>query len=160
DTDAAIDALTTAYYGTDAERPQTTVVFPATVIDPTIDAEAVQAAVTEFADPAMSGPVTIVAGDESVDLSTSVISQALTMTADDSGVLQPELDPKVLSEAAADDLEEIGQEGRDATVVIENGQPVVVEAEAGRAIAPDALSEGLLPALTKQGGERMVEVDL
>lgn len=162
DTDAAVDELTAAYYGgaSDGETPRTDVTFPAVVVDPVIDAEAVQAAVTEFAEPAMSGPVTIVAGNESVDLSASLISQALTMTSDDSGVLQPALDAEELVDAASDELEELGQDGRDATIVIENGRPVVIEAVAGRAIAPEDLSEGMLPALTRQGGERVVEVEL
>jgi vancomycin resistance protein YoaR len=108
----------------------------------------------------MSAPVTVVAGDKSADIDPEMLSEALTMTPDEGGTLQPALDGAALAEAAEDELAEIGQEGQDASVRIENGGPVVVPAKTGKGVSPEALSAAVLPALTQTGDAREAVVEL
>ncbi|TDE08723.1 VanW family protein [Jiangella asiatica] len=158
--EATSEQLEAAFFGDRSTLPIGDIPLVIDEIQPAISAEEVQRAVTEFAEPAMAAPVTVVAGEQSVELPPELIGQALTLTPDDAGTLQPALDGAALAEVARDLLAEVGQEGRDATVTIENGAPVVVPAEMGQGIAPDALSAAVLPVLTEQGDARQAAVEL
>src|SRR5699024_12105406 len=68
--------------------------------------------------------------------------------------------PRALPDAAEHELEELGHERQDATIVVQNGEPTISESEGGRAISPESLSEAILPALTASSDEREVEVEL
>nr|WP_246400559.1 VanW family protein [Jiangella mangrovi] len=158
--DATIERLEGVFFGAESRVPLGDVPLVIDEVQPAVSAEEVQRAVAEFAEPAMSGPVTVVADDESVELPPELIGQALTMAPDDAGTLQPALDGAKLREVAIDVLAEVGQEGRDATVTIEDGEPVVVPAERGMGIAPESLSAALLPVLTAEGDAREATVEL
>lgn len=160
DVEATSEQLRAAFFGEQATLPVGDVPLVVAEVQPAVSAEEVQRAVAEFAEPAMSAPVTVVAGEQSVELPPELIGQALTLTPDDAGTLQPALDGAALTDIARDELAEVGQEGRDATITIENGAPVVVPAEMGQGIAPDALSAAVLPALTEQGDARQAPVEL
>lgn len=161
DVDGAVDVITGAFFGDNAQDPPIeNLTVPMSENPPKVTAAEVERAVNEFAQPAMSGPVIIVAGDESVDLSPETIGQVLTLKPDEGGTLQPDLNGKKLVELAGDELEEIGQEGKDATVRIENGQPVVVPAQAGQGVDTSTLAGDVLQVLTKEGDDRQVEVEL
>lgn len=149
-----------AFFGGDVMAfPLGDVTLPTKTVSPEITQAEVDRAVAEFAEPAMSGPVTVVADDKSVDLDAGLIGQALVMEPK-GGQLEPKLAGKKLSELAHDDLGEVGQEGRDATIVIENDQPVVVGEELGLGIAPKDLRNGVMAALTKSGDARVADVEL
>ncbi|HEX6578561.1 MAG TPA: VanW family protein [Jiangellaceae bacterium] len=156
------DAVTAAYFGTDGphELPIDAVELAMTETAPAIDDADVERAVTEFAEPAMSAPVTVVAEEGQASLEPDVIGAALTMEPGDGGELTPVLDGAKLAEVAEEALAEIGQEGRDATIRIEGGKPVIVPARSGRVVTPDALAAAVLPALTESGGDRTAEVEL
>lgn len=158
--DATIERLQDVYFGAEARLPLGDVPLVIDEVQPAVSADEVQRAVAEFAEPAMSAPVTVVAGEESVELPPDLVGQALTMAPDDAGTLQPALDGAKLTEVARDLLTEVGQEGRDATVTIEGGEPVVVPAERGQGIAPETLSAALLPVLTAEGDGREAAVEL
>lgn len=162
DVAAGSDALEQAFFGGDGiqQLPLADVALPITDVAPLVTSEEVARAAAEFAEPAMSAPVTIVAGDQSVEMGPELIGQALTLVPDDSGTLTPALDGAKLSEVAHEALAEIGQEGKDATIRIEDGGPVVVPAEQGQGIAADALSAAVLPALTEEGEARQAAVEL
>lgn len=162
DVEAGSAALKDAYFGGDGttELPITNVALPVTDVQPAVTSEEVARAATEFAEPAMSAPVTVVADDKSASLSPEVIGEALAMTPDESGTLQPVLDPATLSEVSHDELEDIGQEGRDASIRIEGNEPVIIPGEAGQGVEPEALSAAVLPALTAEGDARIAEVTL
>lgn len=158
--DATIERLEGVFFGAESRVPLGDVPLVIDEVAPAVSADEVQRAVAEFATPAMSAPVTVVAGEESVELPAELIGQALTMAPDDAGTLQPALDGAKLTEVARDLLTEVGQEGRDATVTIEGGEPVVVPAERGQGIAPETLSAALLPVLTAEGDARQAAVEL
>lgn len=158
--DATIERLEGAFFGDESTLPIGDVELAIDEVAPAVSADEVQRAVTEFAEPAMSAPVTVVAGDESVELPPELVGQALTMAPDDAGTLQPALDGAKLTEVARDQLAEVGQEGRDATITIDGGEPVVVPAERGMGIAPETLSAALLPVLTAEGDARQAAVEL
>jgi vancomycin resistance protein YoaR len=161
DVEAAADAVEDAFFGDGStELPVAEVSLPTTEVQPAVTDEEVERAVAEFAEPAMSGPVTVVAGDESAALEPEVIGAALTMAPGEDGTLTPALDGAALAAAAEDALAEIGQEGRDATIRIQGGRPVVIPAETGRGVVPDALSAAVLPALTAVGDARTATVEL
>ena len=161
DVEAAADAVEDAFFGdASAELPLAEVSLPTTEVQPAVTDDEVERAVTEFAEPAMSGPVTVVAGDETAALEPELIGSALTMTPGEDGTLAPALDGAALAAAAEDVLAEFGQQGRDATIRIQGGRPVVIPAETGRGVVPDALSAAVLPALTAVGDARTATVEL
>lgn len=156
------DAVTAAYFGTDGPHalPIDAVELAMAEVAPAVDDADVERAVTDFAEPAMSGPVTVVAEGRSGRLEPDVIGTALTMEPGDGGGLIPALDGARLAEAAEQALADIGQQGRDASIRIEGGRPVIVPARTGRGVTPDALAAAVLPALTAGGGDRTAEVEL
>lgn len=162
DVEAGSAALQDAYFGGDGvtELPIGDIALPVVEVQPAVTGEEVARAVAEFAEPAMSAPVTVVAGDKSATLSPEIIGEALALTPDEAGSLQPVLDPTKLAEVAHEELADIGQEGNDATIRIEGGAPVIVPGEMGQGVEPEALSAAVLPALTAQGDERTAEVTL
>lgn len=161
DVEASVERLTAAYFGdSSTELPIGDVELVVDEVEPAVTADEVQRAVEKFAEPAMSAPVTVAAGDETAEIPPDMIAQALSMSPDDEGVLRPKLDAAELADVAHDVLAEIGQEGTDATVTIQNGAPVVVPAQPGQGVQPDALGEAVLPALTESGAERRAEVEL
>ncbi|MGH8823086.1 MAG: VanW family protein [Jiangellaceae bacterium] len=162
DIGATADAVTAAFFGTDGphELPLGAVELAVTGVDAAVTDAEVERAVAEFAEPAMSGPVSVVAGGQSATVEPDVIGTALTMKPDGEGILTPHLDGVKLAEAAEDALADIGQEGRDATIRIEGGAPVIVPARTGRVVMPDALAAAILPALTASGDDRTAEVEL
>ena len=162
DVDAGVEAIETTYFGTpgphDLPHPATT--LPTTDVEPAITDADVEQAVAEFAEPAMSGPVTVTAGDQTATLDPVMIGAALTMVPDQDGALVPALDGPALVEAAADALGDIGRAGRDAMITIENGRPVISRGESALGVAPDALAAAVLPALTASGDARTASVEL
>ncbi len=162
DVAASADAVEEAYFGGDdaTELPLPELDLPTTEVEPAITDDEVQRAVAEFAEPAMSGPVAVVAGDQTATLEPAVIGAALTMEAGADGTLTPKLDGAALAAGAEDALAEFGQQGRDATIRIEGGRPVVVPARTGRGVAPDALAAAVLPALSAAGEARTASVEL
>ena len=158
DVAATAEALRSAYFGTD---DATTPIGPLTPVittnEPSItDAEVAQA-VQDFAEPAMSAPVTVVAGDQTIELTPEIIGAGLMMVSD-SGTLTPEFDVDALSEAAAEVLEEVGEPGRDATIEIQGGEPVIIPEESGSGVVPEDLATAVLPALSETGAARTASV--
>ncbi|HEX6233629.1 MAG TPA: VanW family protein [Jiangellaceae bacterium] len=161
DVTATADQIQQAFFG-DEEPPDVPIgPLTATVaeVEPTVTDADVERAVAEFAEPAMSGPVRITADEHTIDIEPEMISAALTMTPDDSGTLQPALDPDTLADAASDVLDEVGQPGREATIRIENGAPTIIPHEVGVGISSDALAEAILPVLTETGDDRAATVE-
>ncbi|MGH8829369.1 MAG: hypothetical protein ACRDVZ_17540, partial [Jiangellaceae bacterium] len=138
DVEAGSTALQDAYFGGDGatELPIGDIALPVAEVQPAVTGEEVARAVAEFAEPAMSAPVTVVAGGKSATLSPEIIGEALALTPDEAGSLQPVLDPTKLAEVAHEELADIGQEGNDATIRIEGGAPVIVPGEMGQGVEP------------------------
>ncbi|WP_265864330.1 VanW family protein [Streptomyces sp. SKN60] len=152
DTDKAVEALRAAYPGAGggAAAP---VVLPVTVTQPKVGAAEVSRFVKEFADPAMSGPVTLTADDKRLSIAATTLGDHLDVTAR-GGRLSAALDAKSLlrDPDVARPLHDFtggpveGRLGvRDGKVVVEqDGRP-------GRQISPDALGRAVRPLLAKEG---------
>lgn len=161
DITATADQIEQAFFG--GEGPHDVPIGPlaatVTEIEPAVTDAEVERAVTEFAEPAMSGPVRVTADEHTIEIEPEMISAALTLTPDDSGRLQPALDADKLAEAASDVLDEVGQPGREATIRIENGRPTVIPHEVGVGISSGALADAILPVLTESGDARAASVE-
>lgn len=127
-----------------------------TVAEPEVDAVDVERAVEEFAEPAMSAPVTLVFGENDVTLTPKRFAPVLSMKAED-GALVPVVDEaklaKLVDRATAD--------GKpvDATVRIVKGKPRVIPAKPGVEFEPADVAEVFTGLLTAAGDARRGEVE-
>ncbi|GGT04099.1 VanW family protein [Streptomyces chromofuscus] len=159
DVDAAIGALRAPFLRGAADS---VTVLPAREARPKVTAEEVGRAVREFAQPAMSAPVTLTAHDKRFTVPPAVLGQYLTMRPDDDGKLTPHLDTKGLraAPAVAGALNGLPTTPRNARLGLE-GDRVVVAADAVRGVevTDKALGKAVLPLLTKSGAARTGAVD-
>jgi vancomycin resistance protein YoaR len=161
DVTATADQIEQAFFG--GEGPYETPIGPLAAVvanvEPAVTDAEVERAVTEFAEPAMSGPVRVTADEHTIDIEPEMISAALTLTPDESGTLQPALDGDALAEAASEVLDDVGQPGREATIRIQNGAPTIIPHEVGVGISSGALADAILPVLTETGDARAATVE-
>ncbi|MGW4024889.1 VanW family protein [Streptomyces sp. NPDC005009] len=158
DADAAIGSLRTSFLhgATDSVT-----VLPARETKPKVTAEELRRAVREFAQPAMSAPVTLTAGGKRFTLPPAVLGEYLTMRPDDAGRLTPDLDSKGLRAAPAvtGALNGLPTTPRNARLGLQ-GDKAVVTADATPAVevTDKALGKAVLPLLTESGTARTGEV--
>ncbi|GAW50941.1 MULTISPECIES: VanW family protein [unclassified Nocardioides] len=152
DAEAAYRALQDVYLAEDPE-----IELPTVVTQPEIDDAAVQVALDEFANPAMSGPVTLVFGDSPVQLGPAEFGDVLAMEVED-GALVPDLDVDALTALVDDGVSEDGAPV-DATVALVDGKPQVVPAEPGVTYDPADVSDAFLELVTRPDGERQMDVE-
>ncbi len=148
---AAQDALTSAFVDGSGE-----VELELQTMEPDIDQADVQVALDDFANPAVSGPVTLVFEESPVVLGPRDYTAVLSMVAED-GVLVPALDAKALA-AIIDDTIVAKGEPVDATVQLVNGKPKVVPAKPGVQYDQEDISEAFLDVVVKEPGERELKV--
>jgi vancomycin resistance protein YoaR len=162
DVERSADEIETAFFGRPGPHslPLPTVDLPVNEVEADVTDADVDDAVRTFAEPAMSAPVTVAAGDRTTKLDPSAIGAALTLAPDDEGVLTPALDGAALVAAAGDALDELGQAGQDATVHIEGGRPVITAGASGQGVDPKALAAAVLDVLTETGTARTAQVEL
>ncbi len=131
----------------------------AVVSDATADITTDEAATAkdQFATPALAAPVTLLAGDKSVEITPEMIGAALTFVPAD-GVLAPSLDGAALTEKAKPALDALGlQQPKDARIVLSDGKPTVVPAEDGVGVSADELARVVSETMLTTG-ERRAEV--
>ena len=135
--------------------------LPAAQAAPGVTTEEAEQVRTGYAQPAVSGPVTVQAGGAgSFRVTAAMIGAALTFQARD-GSLVPSLDQGKLRRAADDAVAEVELEKpRDATVRLVDGRPEVVPAVDGTTVSAQALAEAVEPVLTEQGRQRTATVEL
>lgn len=111
---------------------------------PDIDQEDVKVAVQSFANPAVSGPVTLQFAKKSFRLQPADFTPLLSMRPE-GGVLVPQVKAKKLTALA---IESIGEAGAplDATVRLIDGKPEVVKAEPGVSYLPPDVGSAFLSA--------------
>ena len=131
---------------------------PTAVVEPTVDADGLEEAMTSIAEPAVSGPVVIKVGKKRVNLPVSAYAPALVVRVKDDE-LKPEIDPEKLAKPLTSSTTGIGKKAVDATVRIRNGKPVVVPGKEGVGLQPEEMAEKLVPAITETGDARSVEID-
>ncbi len=155
DRPASVDEVADSYLVRSAPVP-----LPVDTTDPTVTAEEVERAVREFAQPAMSGPVTLESSLATRNLGTPLLGRVLSMQPDDTGVLQPVLDELGLLEASQGRLDDLGRPASDASVVIRRGQPVVVPSSAGQQVDTTTYADDVFASLTQSGGDRVITLPL
>lgn len=132
--------------------------IPTAVSEPTVGQEALDKALKEFAEPAMSGPVLLLSGGKRAELPTTAFAPALIVQVKD-GKLMPSIDPKELAKPLQDSTTGLGTEARDASFRIENGAPVVIPSKSGLGLQPDELAKTLVPVLSKTGKDRRLKIE-
>lgn len=150
DTNAAAEAVRASFL-TDAPVELTT-----TAITPAIDDDDVRAAVDDFANPALSGPVTLTFGRSRVRLTPGDYAEALSLNATD-GTLQPAVDGQAIARLVRQ-ASSGSREPADASVELVDGEPLVVPAKPGLTFDPAAIGDTFLDVLTMPEGKRTLRV--
>ena len=155
DRQAAVDAVLRAYLSDGGP-----VALPTTVQEPEITRDEVSRAMDEFANPAVSGPVTIELADERIVLRPEDFVPALSMRAQD-GTLVPQLDGKRLLAGIEPRMDTVALAPQDATVRIKggvDGRPVVVPAKTGVTFDEREVTDGFLDVVVQQDRGRTLRV--
>ena len=150
---ATKDALLEAYLSED----DTVAELATSVVQPEIDDADVEKALDTFANPALSGPVTLIFGDSPVELEPGEFAAALGMKAE-GGALVPDLDAKKLTALVDAGVSE-DDKPVDATVKLVNGKPRVVPAKPGVTYDPADVSDAFLTLVTQKDGSREMKVE-
>ncbi len=129
------------------------------VTKPKAGSEAIDKAMTEYAVPAMSGPVRLTVGEKSADLEPEELAPALTLVAKDGG-FTPTLNAKLLEPLFAERFKRLETLPKDATVQIVAGKPKVIPAVDGMVVARDKVAPAILAILPKPKGQRTAAVGL
>jgi vancomycin resistance protein YoaR len=151
DRQTAADALEAAYVGGGTAE------LTLEKAEPDISQADVQDALNEFANPAVSGPVTLVFDKTRVMLRPADFSPALGMKPED-GKLVPDLDAKKLATLVRSRFARTDGAPVDATVRLVNGKPRVVPAKPGVDYDPQDISSAFLKLVVKDPGERRMRV--
>ncbi|KAB8162304.1 hypothetical protein FH609_024325 [Streptomyces sp. 3MP-14] len=151
DVERSVDLLRAAYLNEEAQPVR----LPVSLAEPLTDEDEVARAVEEFAEPAMSGPVTLVSEDGTarVSLGPEVLGDHLAMEPDEEGRLEPRLDAEGLVE---DDrvvplFEDASVEPTDATLSLDGGSVVASGGAEGSRVAVDEVGDAVLPLLDRSG---------
>ncbi|MFD3695355.1 VanW family protein [Streptomyces sp. NPDC058646] len=157
-TDPALDTLREAYLQPDTAP----VVMPVERTQPRIGAEETGRALRQFAQPAMSGPVTLTVAGRRIPIGPAVLGGHLEMKPDTQGRLVPALDSKGLlaDPAVARPVEAVTRDPRDAALRLDADGRVVVgdHGSTGRQVTEAALGRAVMPLLTRTGAARSAEV--
>ncbi|MEV6611647.1 VanW family protein [Kutzneria sp. NPDC051319] len=123
------------------------VALPVSSTPAKVSADAVRAAVENYAKPAVAGPVTVKGEGKEATLQPAAIAAALGFAPGDDGKLAPKLDRGKVVEALKPQLASTEQAGKDAEVVIEGDRPVVKPSVDGRGVDWDKSLAGLADLL-------------
>ncbi len=151
DADAARDALVAAYLSVRA------VDLPTTEVAPEIDGDEVDRAVEEFAEPALSAPVTLRFGDSTVTLKPRQYVRALRLVPD-GGQLVPKLRPKALAQQLSSLVSGDGAAPVDAEIKLLAGKPRVIPAKPGVSFDQAEVDAAFLDLVVRPDGDRVMEV--
>ncbi|MER5932519.1 VanW family protein [Streptomyces sp. NPDC002054] len=151
--DQALTALREAYFRADAAP----VVLPVQQTPPKIGAAETARAMKEFAEPAMSGPVTVTVAGQRIPIGPAVLDGHLEMKAEGNRLV-PVLDAKGLraDPAVARPLEQALPSPRDARLGVDAAGrvQVVSESRTGAKVSAKALGDAVRPLLTGTGAGR------
>lgn len=124
---------------------------------PVIDAEAVDEAMRTFAEPAMSGPVTLLLDGQEVTAGPKLFGRALSMQAE-GDELVPAVDAEKLAKVLTARMPTLATEPVDATFRIVAGKPRLVPARSAVQFDLADLEEKFLAVLAEPAGRRTTEV--
>ncbi|UQW99578.1 VanW family protein [Streptomyces sp. RerS4] len=137
-------------------------VLPVERTEPRVGAAETERAMSGFARPAMSGPVTVTVAGTRIPIGAAVLGSHLKMNADAQGRLVPALDSKGLlaDPAVARPVDRAAQDPQDAELGVAADGSVVVEDQSstGVRVTEQALGKAVLPLLTRTGAARTAAV--
>lgn len=121
-------------------------------------AEATQV-LKEVAEPALSAPIELTAGDKSFQIAPETIASVLSFEAAD-GTLKPKLDADKLQESTAETFTDLGMKApKDASFTFVDGKPSVVPSENGTGVSKENLARAVDQTMTKTS-ERKASVEV
>ncbi|WP_455361822.1 VanW family protein [Streptomyces sp. SYSU K21746] len=147
----ALDTLREAYLRTPDARP---VVMPVKKTPPRIGRPATEQALRDFAQPAMSGPLTLNLSGTRISLPPAVLGRHLAMKPDRAHRLVPVLDaPGLLADpAVAGPVRQAVPGPRDAVLRLDGDRVAVAqEGRAGQQVTAATLKQAVWPLLTGSG---------
>ncbi|MEU0171353.1 VanW family protein [Streptomyces iakyrus] len=157
DVDDAVGVLRASYLAGGSKAAA----LPVRETAPRIGAAETDRALREFAQPAMSGPVTLTTGGKRITIGPAVLGPYLKMEPDGGKGLVPKLDGKGLlaDPAVARQVSEATTEAQEARLRL-NGDRVEVAADGrpGREVTAKSVTQAVMPLLTKSGTARTGEV--
>ncbi|GHE25686.1 hypothetical protein CP980_05735 [Streptomyces vinaceus] len=156
--DRAAETVRAAYL-----RPQGgAVALPVDQKAPAVGQQETARALKEFAEPAMSGPVTLSVAGKTVTLTPAVLGKHLSVEPDAQGRLVPRLDAKALmaEPAVARQIAAATSPSRGATFRVDStGRAVVAQdGRSGVQVTEKAFADAVVPLLTRTGAARTGEV--
>jgi vancomycin resistance protein YoaR len=155
DVEAAAEAVRAAFPAQDPVNDP--VELSLAVVEPEVTSAEVSRVMKEFANPAMSAPVTYVVGGERIVLKPADYAAALSVVPDD-GRLEPQVDRTVLLRALRPAMHTLGARPQDATVEIVGGRPHVVPAKKGVTLDRDRIVGSFLDLVVADGSGRELEM--
>ncbi len=157
DVEAAREAVVAAYVAMAGGDDDASAELVVRDVEPDIDDADVDRAVEEFANPAMSAPVSLDFGDATVSLDPQQYAPIVRLKAVD-GALEPAVNTKKLvglvDAATAGDGAPV-----DATVALVDGKPKVVPGKPGVTYDPADVTDALLEVVVRREGRRSAEVE-
>ena len=153
ETDGARDALVAAYL----DEEDATAELALAEAAPDIDADDIERAVDEFAEPAVSAPVTLRFGDSAVTLKPRQYGRALRLVPD-GGELVPQLRPKALAQQLSGLVSGDGAAPVDAEIRLLAGKPRIIPAKPGVSFNQAEVDAAFLDLVVRADGEREMEV--
>jgi vancomycin resistance protein YoaR len=135
-----------------------TLALPVTSTPVRTTPEGVQAALEQFARPAVSGPLVVKGDGKNATVKPDAIAAALSFEPADGGGLTPKIDNAKIAEAAKPQLKSTEKEGKEATIVFEGGKPAVDPSTDGRTIDWDPSLKPLPDVLKKTDGREVAAI--
>lgn len=132
-----------------------TVSLPVQETPVTVSAEAVQTALTQLAQPAVSGPVLIRGEGANATLDPTAIAAALRFEPAEGGTLAMKVDNAKIVEAAGPQLKPTEKQGKDAQIVFSGGRPTVDASVDGKGVDWNPTLEPLPELLKGTGGREL-----
>ena len=122
----------------------------ARAVPPAVSAQELARVRTEFADVAVSGPVTVQAGDASFTIAPKAFAPAVVLEADESGRITPRADEKKLAKIvhAAAEKADAEVEPKDAVVTFVGRKPTVRPHVTGRVLDDASMSSAVWKAIS------------
>lgn len=126
--------------------------------EPDVTTAEAQRTLDEVITPALSGPITMNAGDKTFAIEPAMIAQSLSIETVD-GALRATLDADALMEQASTAIAGLGhQEPKNARFTFEGGKPTIVPSVDGMGVAKEELVQVVREAMVKSGDERKASV--
>jgi len=114
--------------------------LPSQTTEPTIGDDAVDAAMSDIAEPLLSAPVTVELNDDETSLEPEQLAAAATIEPDGSELVLV-MDGDRLAKVVSKAVPSVGQTPQDAKIVLKNGKPTIIPAVTGTGLQPDQLAD-------------------